>query len=352
MGRAVVPVAGQRVATGQGLLVVEQEGFVAGVEVDLAEIGEGVTVDPASRHELNGPVDLVGEVLVALSGRAVGHELAVPLVDSREGGEPAFSEGSQQVQGSGGSVVGQKESCGVGGPFVGREPDVIDDVAPEGGELDTVHRFGIAGPGLRELAGDPTDLHHGYAGVVRENDRHLEDHPEPVANGVGGRVEGFGTVAGLEQEGSAFRDGGQLLGELAGFAGEYQWREVTQLVEDLVVGVGVRPLGLLEGHAVAPGPGGPTGIRPRRGGCIHGFSLRATRQGAAGVFRPVGADGPESGGVDDLGGPVAHSDHGTLDQASGGLGGYTQVFANLAVAALAPVGEAEALLDGIAGTMV
>ena len=119
-----------------------------------------------------------------------------------------------------------------------------------------------------------------------------------------------------------------------------------------MVGVGVRPLGLLEGHAVAPGPGGPTGIRPRRGGCIHGFSLRATRQGAAGVFRPVGADEPESGGVDDLGGPIAHSDHGTLDQTPGGLGSHTQVFANLAVAAFAPVGEAEALLDGIAGTMV
>ena len=157
-------------------------------------------------------------------------------------------------------------------------------MAPEGGKLDTVHRLGIAGPGLRELAGDPTDLHHGYAGVVRENDRHLEDHPEPVANGVGGCVEGFGAVAGLEQKGLTFRDGGQFLSELAGLAGEDQWREVAQLVEDLVVGVGVRPLGLLEGHAVAPGPGGPIGIRARRGGSVHGFSLRATRQGAAGVF--------------------------------------------------------------------
>ena len=219
-----------------------------------------------------------------MPGRAVAHELAVPLVDPREGGEPTLSEGPQQVQGSGGSVVGQKESCGVGGPFVGRKPDVIDDVAPEGGEFDTVYRLGIAGPGLSELAGDPTDLHHGYAGVVRENDRHLEDHPEPVTNRVGGRVEGFGTVAGLEQKGLTFRDGGQFLSELSGLASEDQWREVAQLVEDLVVGVGVRPLGLLEGHAVTPGLGGPTGIRPRRGGCIHGFSLRATRQGAAGVF--------------------------------------------------------------------
>ena len=68
---------------------------MAGVEVDLAEVGKSVAVDPASRHELDGSVDLVGQVLVALSGRAVGHELAVPLVDSREGGEPALSEGPQ-----------------------------------------------------------------------------------------------------------------------------------------------------------------------------------------------------------------------------------------------------------------
>jgi hypothetical protein len=44
VGRAVVPVAGERVLAGQRLLVAEDERLVAGVEVDLVELLGWVSV--------------------------------------------------------------------------------------------------------------------------------------------------------------------------------------------------------------------------------------------------------------------------------------------------------------------
>ena len=61
VGRAVVPVAGERVLPGEGLLVAEDERLVAGVEVDLVQLGLGLGVDAAGLHEPQGPVDLVGD---------------------------------------------------------------------------------------------------------------------------------------------------------------------------------------------------------------------------------------------------------------------------------------------------
>ena len=121
------------------------------------------------------------------------------------------------------------------------------------------------------------------------------------------------------------------------------------------MGLGVRPVGLLEGDAVPPGSGIPVGGGARVGARAHESSLRATRYGAAlhldGPARSGG--GPmRSGCVDDLGGPVPDDGHRTLDQAAGRLGCDTQLLAYLAVAPLATIGQAEALLDGVAGTGV
>ena len=60
----VVGLAGPRVDAGQRALVLEQQRLVAGVDVDA---GERVGVDAAGAHELQRPVDLAGEALVALA---------------------------------------------------------------------------------------------------------------------------------------------------------------------------------------------------------------------------------------------------------------------------------------------
>ena len=61
VGRAVVPVAGERVPAGERLLVAEDQRLVAGVEVDLVQGGSASSVDAAGLHEAQRPVDLVGD---------------------------------------------------------------------------------------------------------------------------------------------------------------------------------------------------------------------------------------------------------------------------------------------------
>ena len=72
VGRAVVPVAGERVLAGERLLVAEDQRLVARVDVDLVELRAALEVDPAGPHEPQRPLDLVGEGLVALALPAAG----------------------------------------------------------------------------------------------------------------------------------------------------------------------------------------------------------------------------------------------------------------------------------------
>ena len=59
--RAVVPVAGQRVAAGEALLVVEQQALVARPDVDLVQLPLRLEVDAAGRHEAQRALDLGGD---------------------------------------------------------------------------------------------------------------------------------------------------------------------------------------------------------------------------------------------------------------------------------------------------
>ena len=81
-------------------------------------------------------------------------------------------------------------------------------MAPEGREFDPIDHLSVAAARLSELAGDPTNLHHRDPGVVGQDDRHLEDDPQPVAYRIGRGVERLGAVASLEQEGFAAGDRG------------------------------------------------------------------------------------------------------------------------------------------------
>ena len=150
-------------------------------------------------------------------------------------------------------------------------------MAPECGEFDVADGLGTARAGFGELAGDATDLYHGDTREVGEDDRHLQDHPQSVADRVGRGVERLGAVTSLEQEGFATGDGGKAFGQVAGLAGEDQRRQIAHLLEDGLVGGFVGPLGLLERRAAAPGAGIPVGDRAhvhgrrRIGGerCVH-----------------------------------------------------------------------------------
>ena len=75
-----------------------------------------VGVDAAGPHEVHGPVDLGGQLLVAAALGAGGDELLVPGVHPGEVGETALGERPDEVQRRRRLVVRLHEPLGVGDP--------------------------------------------------------------------------------------------------------------------------------------------------------------------------------------------------------------------------------------------
>ena len=260
VGRAVVPVAGQRVDAGQAFLVGEDQRLVAGEEVHLVQPLLGPEVDAAGGHEAQGAVDLRRDALVALALAGRGDELLVPQVHLGEVGEPALGERAQEVERRRRLLVGGHQPRRVGRARLDIEGLVVDHVAAEGRQLDVADPLGAGRARLGELPGDATHLHHRHAGRVGEGHRHLQDDLELVPDGVRVEfVEGLRAVSGLQQKGLAVGHLGQLRGQVARLAGEDQRRHGGQPRLGLLQRVRVGPLGLLGGGELAPGRGAPGG---------------------------------------------------------------------------------------------
>ena len=135
----VVGLAGARVGPGERLLVRQQQGLVAGVELDGPQL---VRVGAAGPHERQRAVDLAGQPLVALTGRALPDEVLVPRVHLMQVGVAASGERAAQVQRDGGAVVGAQHPVRVVHARLRREVESVDGIAPVGRQLDAV-------PGLR-----------------------------------------------------------------------------------------------------------------------------------------------------------------------------------------------------------
>ncbi len=221
--RGVVPVPGQRVPAGHRFLEAQDEGLVAGPEVDLLERRFSAKVDATRPHEPQGPVDLPGQRVVVLPAGTARHELLVPGVYLGQIGEAALGEGTEQIEGRRGLVVGGDHAGRVRSAGCLRRGVVVDDVAAEAGQGPTVDQFGWRRARLGELTGDASQLDDGEAGAVGQHDGHLQNHLELVANAVRSEVvERLGAVPGLKQEGVP---GGHLRQgsfQAASLAGEHQ----------------------------------------------------------------------------------------------------------------------------------
>ena len=244
--RAVVPTAGQGVLPRERFFVAEQQRLVARVDVDLAEVVVVLDLDPAGAHELEGTVDVVGELLVAPSLGARRHELLGPRVHPGEIGETALGERPYQVQCGRRLVVRLDESVGVGHARGLSGRGVVDDVAAEARQADVTHQLEVARTWLGELAGHPTDLHHRHAQAVGEHDRHLQDDAQLLADVDRGELlEALGTVAGLQQERVAGGHLGERRLQRPGLAGEHEWGIGRDLLQRSVEVALVRPGRLL-----------------------------------------------------------------------------------------------------------
>ncbi len=153
----------------------ENEGFVAGVEVHGLQrliVGE---VDAAGLHEREGALDLVRDDLVALALERVGDELLVPRVHTTERGVATRRKGAQQVERRDALVIGGEEPIGVRATRFGVELLGVDDVTAKGGETFPAAFFELISAWLGELAGDASDFDDWHARRVGKGDGHLQD---------------------------------------------------------------------------------------------------------------------------------------------------------------------------------
>src|SRR6202789_3528913 len=98
---------------------------MTGVELHRAEL---LRVSPARAHERDRPVDLLGQLLVALPGRAAGHEVLVPGVRLAQVGVTAAGQGPAQVQGGRRAVIRLEQPARVRCPGFWCELDAVDRV--------------------------------------------------------------------------------------------------------------------------------------------------------------------------------------------------------------------------------
>ncbi len=77
--RAVVPATVEAVLAHEGLLVVQQQGFVCGEETGFAQLRH--VIHATGTHELQRLVDSRSQLVIFLRHLRVGDEVQVPLVD-------------------------------------------------------------------------------------------------------------------------------------------------------------------------------------------------------------------------------------------------------------------------------
>ena len=179
----------------------------------------GLRVEANGAHEAERLGDPVGKLLVALGLGAVLDEAQHPAMNVLEIGVTAGGEGAQKVERRRGLAIGFQLPARVRLARRGREVDVVDDVAAIGRQGDAVDRLEVGRAGLCELAGDASDLHDRRRGGEGHDHRHLQEHPEEIADVVGRMfAEALGAIAALQQERVARGRLAERLLELARFA--------------------------------------------------------------------------------------------------------------------------------------
>ena len=218
-------------------------------------------VDPAGTHEVERALDLGGKRLVALSLGSACHELLIPRVHLSQIGEAAVRERADEVERGRGLVVDPQEPRRIGRPRLERRRIVVDHVPEERRQLEVSDALGRLRPRLRELAGDPADLHERQPGAVDHHHGHLQEDLQLLADRDRAEVaKRLRTLARLEQKRPAAGDVAESRLQVSRLAREHERRHRPQLLErSPSLGV-VRPDGLMLGRVGAPIRRSPGGV--------------------------------------------------------------------------------------------
>jgi hypothetical protein len=173
-------------------------------------------------------------------------------------GKAAGRKRAEQVERRRRLPIGHQLALRIGDARLGRERDVVDDVAAIARQLDAINLLGVRRARFCELSGDAADLHDRQRAGIGENDGHLQQHAEKVADVVGAVLgKALGAIAALQQEGFAGGDARQRFLQIAGFTGEHQRRKGSQLRLDISQHLGIGIIGHLQHRFGAPAIGCP-----------------------------------------------------------------------------------------------
>ena len=129
-------------------------------------VAQRLEVNARRAHELDRPVNVLGQRLVARVGR-IRHETLIPAVHLAQVGVAALRERSNQVEGRGRVVVQRQQALRVGLASLGCELKGVHGVAAVAGQRNAVARFHIRRTRLSVLAGDTADLDNRQRSAVR-----------------------------------------------------------------------------------------------------------------------------------------------------------------------------------------
>jgi hypothetical protein len=229
VGRGVVPIARGRIDPCHRLLDAQQQGFVAGEELDLAQAGVALRIDADRFHEGQRLADLVGQRAIGGALRRASDKAEGPAMDVVQIGVAAAGEGAQQIQRRRRLAIGLQQALRVRRTGLDVELHAIDDVAAIGRQGHFALRLHCRRARLGELAGHAAHLHHRTAAREGHHHRHLQHQAEGVADVVGVKfLEALGAVAALQQEGAAFGDIAQQRLQPPRLTGEDQRRHAAQ----------------------------------------------------------------------------------------------------------------------------
>ncbi len=233
VGGGIVPVAAGGIDARHRLLVVEQQRFVAGVEIGGAQLRHGFRRDAARFHEFERFGNSRGQALILFAGRRACDEAQHPTVHIVQIGITAGCERAHQIERRRGLRIRLHHALRIGHARFCGEFRAVDDVAAIGRQRHAIARFVVFRARLCELARDAADLHHRHTGGEGQHHRHLQQHAEGVADIVGVEFgEAFGAIAALQQESLALGDLGQRRHQIARLAREHQRRMGLQALFD------------------------------------------------------------------------------------------------------------------------
>ena len=138
VARGRVVIAAGRIDAHERLLVGKQQRLVARIEIGRPEPLGTLGGDAARAHEVQRLGDAVRQFLDAGAGGAIGDEAQRPLMHPLQVRVAALGEGAEQIERGRRLPVGLAHPVRIGDTRLGREGDVVDDVAAIARQLDAI----------------------------------------------------------------------------------------------------------------------------------------------------------------------------------------------------------------------